>query len=1758
MRWFFSVAILWVALALPVWGVTGEARPVSREPGLSFSPTEIYFNEAFVGHGYADSVTVTNSGDTAITIIAIVMTGSPYMTPDNIPPLPLILDPGEAFWLVVNYYPQESGRHYSGIQFTTAELQPITYSVIGQAFWTSILSIPYVADVPNITGWETITIADGPGTLIFDTYLDTAQEWSQWVGMRNSPAGNDTLMLCSPLIASELQINTLQFSFRAFATMPGQTLIVGMLQDIADPASFCPLDTLVLTTFPVTYPFSLADYSGTARRITFRHGLGLAQQTIYLRDFFVEYIPQTDLRMVTLMNPKPVAAGSQAIIISRIYNRGTQPVSDYEILLFVYGETQALSFPGTSILSGETKDVPIIFAAGQNLRIRTEISYSEDQNNLNNSSGWVDLNVLPAGYTYVQIGEEDSSNRIPIDFYSKNSLFETMLYQNEIGMTGMISGISLFSMLSSAGLNQKPIKIWIGEVDEANLCGGWVPASALTLVYDSNFTFPNSIRIIHIPFTQPYCYTGGNLVIMIMRPWDTSTYEWDDRFSTYMAGINRSRMLTSNSIHLSANDPPSGGSLNGITPVMILRFAPQDGLPLTVVSPPSRSFDDTLIGSEIHQSFIIRNAGQGTLNCTGITLAGNPAYDFFYLPDLPVNLSSGMSICVMVRYAPQTIGEHNTRLLVTDDQARTTITIPISGRGINGEITELPLIENFDNLEEGMVPQTWIKLIRSNSPNARLEASFIDSQTPPVAICFYNSTDQTSDLILSTPPLAETFSVPDIRVKFRARSPIAGTMQIGVIDDPNDAQSFVLCGSFSLTDTWSAYCIDLTNYNGLGRRIAFRHGADGMSLSLWLDTVRLELIPSYDLEALTISGNPTPTLGMSTIVRTKVKNWGTEEVSNYTVRLYSGLTCLAIANGVPLASGAETVLSVPWTPSEIGNDELFFRCVLTGDSNSFNNVSPVLAVNVQAPGTQILTLPPAEESFQPIPWDFSSQNSLYEMILTHSDLYESYGMITGMTLYSRFITQISEEPVRIWMGQTDSDVLTETWIPASGLSLVFDGVITPSLDLAPLTLVFPDAFDYRSGRNLVILFQRPLDTIFFNSYNRFLCYPAPPSRARAAASNFTNLDPLAPDVGVACGFFPKLSLIMTPGGVGDLQGRVTSPQGTGVPGVNLFLRGTQYQTHTDSQGYYSFSNLISGSYTVELNLFGWAEREDSVSIVDGQITILDAVLEPYPVITVSGTIVGSDTHLPLASVCIRLYGYQGLETFTGGDGSFTFSEVYGSHTYRYQISKAGYQELSGSWILPAEDLTLSEIILPEIADQPINLLASLDPENHFVSLQWEPPNALPGTFSQGFEGEVFPPPGWSRITSNTSPPGADGLSPTWSRLGSINTTELPATPPQGLWQAGLGWDTGHQDEWLISPLFNCPWGATLSFSSYHYGGSGAGDHYYVKCSNDGGLTWSILWDASEQHLGITHYTPHVRIDLSSYFGQEIMLAWQAVDPPDNEGLWHPWFIDDVRITQELTRSKISRALTGYRIYRLSASQETEPDLWTRIADPGAYDLTFTDTAWDSLMAGDYRWAISGVYSQSVLSSPLFSNTLTKVVFSGMISGVVRFGNDQPVSRATIRAGAYSTVANLSGAYSLILPVGEYAVTAEADGFEAQTVTGVIVQFDQSVTVNFYLSISADSDPVAFSTELIGNRPNPFSSRTDICYSLAERLPVEIAIYNLRGQLVRRLKCAAIAPGMSSIAWDRLDDKGLRAANGIYYYRFTAGGYSRIGKMLLLQ
>jgi len=88
--------------------------------------------------------------------------------------------------------------------------------------------------------------------------------------------------------------------------------------------------------------------------------------------------------------------------------------------------------------------------------------------------------------------------------------------------------------------------------------------------------------------------------------------------------------------------------------------------------------------------------------------------------------------------------------------------------------------------------------------------------------------------------------------------------------------------------------------------------------------------------------------------------------------------------------------------------------------------------------------------------------------------------------------------------------------------------------------------------------------------------------------------------------------------------------------------------------------------------------------------------------------------------------------------------------------------------------------------------------------------------------------------------------------------------------------------------------------------------------------------------------------------------------------------------------------------------------------------------------------------------------------------------------------------------------------------------------------------------------LLQNYPNPFNRSTIIPIEITEAKNVILSIYNIEGQLVRKLIDGALTPGSYQLTWDGRNAIGKLVASGLYLYTLEVGNQISVKRMLLLR
>ncbi len=252
-----------------------------------------------------------------------------------------------------------------------------------------------------------------------------------------------------------------------------------------------------------------------------------------------------------------------------------------------------------------------------------------------------------------------------------------------------------------------------------------------------------------------------------------------------------------------------------------------------------------------------------------------------------------------------------------------------------GEISVLPLMENFDNMGSGtaVYPDCWL---RHNNYSSSTNYPYVSTNyhaSGNASLYFYCSSSTYNYAVLPAMDV-NTYPINTLQVSFKMRSTSSATsssIQVGVMTDSSDVSTFVSVQEVHNTTTgvFEEFEVPLTNYTGSGRFIALKLVNTSNTYSIYMDDLMVDLTPLCDKPTNVIASNITAS-GADI-------NWmpGGQETSWEMVAVPSGQQITA---GTP-----ETVTEHPYTLTGL-NDNTAYDVYVRADCGTgvdFSSWSPV-------------------------------------------------------------------------------------------------------------------------------------------------------------------------------------------------------------------------------------------------------------------------------------------------------------------------------------------------------------------------------------------------------------------------------------------------------------------------------------------------------------------------------------------------------------------------------------------------------------------------------------------------------------------------------------------------------------------------------------------------------------------------------------------------------------------------------------------------
>lgn len=447
-------------------------------------------------------------------------------------------------------------------------------------------------------------------------------------------------------------------------------------------------------------------------------------------------------------------------------------------------------------------------------------------------------------------------------------------------------------------------------------------------------------------------------------------------------------------------------------------------------------------------------------------------------------------------------------------------------------------------------------------------------------------------------------------------------------------------------------------------------------------------------------------------------------------------------------------------------------------------------------------------------------------------------------------------------------------------------------------------------------------------------------------------------------------------------------------------------SYSDQEGYYRFTEVIPGNYAVSISQQGYSDYllEDYL-IEDGASIVLDIKLQALSQLSITGQVSGNDSPAAgLKGAEVTLSGYADFAATTDDFGFFSFDGVYSDQEYVLEIDHTHYNLFRMELTSGSSDLNLGTIELQETAFPVADAVAVIT-EDKDVHINWsDPVMGILREFSYD-NGIVI---GAAGFNSGTEQSVLGAVHRNKSKILEISWHLSGETMHQGVNLFLFALDeegyplsgqklysvqnvVNNHNEWShyelpqpvyaekgflvgISPFqggnlgLSVDDGSSLTYNTqytiFDYDQSSAFSGFFV------GNFLIRAWGYDYGTVGYPDFPLTVREQETGFFAAE---EDQRVSFQRGKKAVRQTTATTKSKQNEIEREAKKRALEGYIVYRFEAGDEGEFEKWDLVAETG--DNYYLDREWNTLDNGEYRYAISAVYTADIFSPPLKTNKL---------------------------------------------------------------------------------------------------------------------------------------------------------------------------------------
>lgn len=702
------------------------------------------------------------------------------------------------------------------------------------------------------------------------------------------------------------------------------------------------------------------------------------------------------------------------------------------------------------------------------------------------------------------------------------------------------------------------------------------------------------------------------------------------------------------------------------------------------------------------------------------------------------------------------------------------------------------------------------------------------------------------------------------------------------------------------------------------------------------------------------------------------------------------------------------------------------------------------------------------------PVDMSWNTSLSQTIYTAEEIdHESCSIeqvvYTYQTKTSNYPNVVDTEYFRIWLANTDQSSLSEEagfWIPLEDFTLVYEGIVVlQSGTEQEMLFDLTQPFVYNEA-NVCIMVERMFSENSFLNHFNFNASTREESdlRSRLYGSYDTPFDFTLPtnDPGQSGMDLPQMAdvkLGISSGGEGSLSGTVTNTDGSPVANAFVVVQGANLQTYTNAQGFYQFSYVLPGTYTVNFTAFGFVPVSSSVE-VNGSTTY-DLVMEYLPKGTVEGNVYDNE-NTPIAGASIQISGYEAYNGTTDANGYFSIPAVYYYQDYLVAVSKNGFVTKIIDLVVDNANVTMADILLTDVLGSPSKINAVKSDAG--AEIDWLSP----------YERTIYRRDGGDLVLQLSHVDNAEvavfgQVFRESAKLYQMSWMTDDVNDPRefvNVFVFALN-EAGNPTNTIIYEQADVP-NVDLQWTTFTFPDTITAENgFYIALSYAGRLEIGIDSGLDPEYPYVNNvnwvsedYTTNVFLLMEDLgLGQmpgNLMIRAEGYNLDTGESLKAPI-------------APPSRALNTFKIYRLEDGDEQSPDLWTLLGEE-LTETNFTDDNFTDLDPGWYKYAVVAVYSGGMESLAGFSNRIENKLTTLLTLNIT---TNTPTNESY---GALVKLINNNGIYVynqmvedengvVVIPdvfKGTYAVSITLDGFDDFFLSNVDFSDEPAYTVDYEL------------------------------------------------------------------------------------------------------